>query len=287
MRVWLVTALVVALVAAALCGAALLAWPQGGLAASPTGLARLSLPGFAGRVESVHVTDGDGKAVPAVLRHGVLWPQASLAQGERLAVTVRVERPGWIGWLVGRRVTRTLSVATPSARPATRLALAAQRRGRRRALLRPGRARPRRQRPATQAPGAEQRRRARAARRRRDERRHRARRRRAAFLGATRDARPRLVVRARDEADRATRGCAEHRLAAVSRSRADVELLAPGRTGARLEQAAHVAGDGGHWTQVDANTLAFRPGPLGFPLGATIHLRLPRPVLVGGRRSAR
>src|SRR5689334_10657373 len=87
--------------------AALLAWPAGAVADSGSGLAGVSLPGFAGTVERVSVRDPDGTPVPVVLRHGTLWPLKRLASGERLTVIVDIDRPSWVGWLVGRHVERT------------------------------------------------------------------------------------------------------------------------------------------------------------------------------------
>jgi hypothetical protein len=95
--------------------AALLAWPAGAVAASDSGLAGVSLPGFAGSVESVTVKDAAGKPLAVSYRHGTLWPQKRLEPGERLTVTVDIRRPGWIGWLVGGSVQRTVTVMTPVA----------------------------------------------------------------------------------------------------------------------------------------------------------------------------
>ena len=114
-RVWVLTMLAVVLVVAGSAAAALLAWPAGAVADSGNGLAGVSLPSFAGAVERVSVTDPAGKPVAVVLRHGTLWPREQLAPGERLAVTIDIRRPGWIGWLVGRHVERTVTVVTPVA----------------------------------------------------------------------------------------------------------------------------------------------------------------------------
>lgn len=116
MRGWLLTALVVALLVGGSAGVALFAWPSVGVAASKTGLAIVSMPGFSGHVEHVAVTRADGKPLPVGLSHGVVWPHVRLAAGEHVTVRVDVRRPGWIGWLVGRRVERTVTVVTPTAR---------------------------------------------------------------------------------------------------------------------------------------------------------------------------
>ena len=95
--------------------AALLAWPGVGLAASESGLAGISLPGFSGHVERLSVRGPHGKPVPAVLRDGTVWPRVRLTPGEHLTVTVKISRPSWIGWLVGGQERQTMTVVTPAA----------------------------------------------------------------------------------------------------------------------------------------------------------------------------
>ncbi len=114
-RVWVLAALVVALVAAGAAAAARLAWPEGEVAGSPSGLAEISLPGFAGRVASVEVEHPSGESLPVTFREGTIVPRERIAPGERLTVTARIRRPGWIGWLVGRSVERRLTVVAPVA----------------------------------------------------------------------------------------------------------------------------------------------------------------------------
>ncbi|MGZ4339672.1 MAG: hypothetical protein ACXVQ3_06420, partial [Gaiellaceae bacterium] len=94
---------------------ALLAWPSVGVAASASGLAGISLPGFSGHVERLTVTSADGKRLPIDLRGHTVWPRVRLDPGERVTVTVETRRPGWIGWLVGRQETKTSTVLTPVA----------------------------------------------------------------------------------------------------------------------------------------------------------------------------
>jgi hypothetical protein len=95
--------------------AALLAWPSVGVASSESGLAGISLPGFSGHVEHLWVTGPHGKPLPVVLRGDIVWPRARLRPGERLTVTVEIQRPSWIGWLVGGQEKRTMTVVTPAA----------------------------------------------------------------------------------------------------------------------------------------------------------------------------
>jgi hypothetical protein len=115
LRVWVLSTVVLAVAVAGLAGAAVLAWPTVGIAASPTGLANVSLPGYAGHVEQVSVIGTDGKEVPVGVRRGVVWPHVRLTAGERVAVTVEVRRPSWIGWLVGRHAERKETLVTPVA----------------------------------------------------------------------------------------------------------------------------------------------------------------------------
>jgi L,D-transpeptidase catalytic domain len=115
LRGWFLTLLCLALVVAVAAVAALLAWPSVGVAASPSGLAGISLPGFSGHVERIFVTAKDGQPVPIVLRGDTVWPRDRLAPGEHLTVHVEISRPGWIGWLVGRSEQRTMTVVTPAA----------------------------------------------------------------------------------------------------------------------------------------------------------------------------
>jgi hypothetical protein len=115
LRRWFLTAACLGLVVAAVAVAALLAWPSVGVAASESGLAGISLPGFSGDVEHVSVTGPGGEPVPVELRGGTVWPLVRLSPGERMTVTVKIRRPSWIGWLVGAQEKRTMTVVTPAA----------------------------------------------------------------------------------------------------------------------------------------------------------------------------
>jgi L,D-transpeptidase catalytic domain/Putative peptidoglycan binding domain len=115
LRVWIVTTLAVVLLVAGAAVAALLAWPSAGIAASTSGLATVSLPGFSGHLERVSVKDANGQPLPVSVVRGVVWPRVRLAAGEHLTLKVEVRRPGWIGWLVGHRTERTVTVTTPVA----------------------------------------------------------------------------------------------------------------------------------------------------------------------------
>lgn len=114
-RLWVVTAVVVGVVLAALAGLALLAWPHARLGTDDDALARVVLPGVAGRVVAIDVRSADGTRVPVRLRQGRLWPLRKLASGERLTVVLTARRPSWASWLVGRSEQRTFAIETPTA----------------------------------------------------------------------------------------------------------------------------------------------------------------------------
>jgi hypothetical protein len=273
LRVSLLTALCVALLAAGAVVAALLAWPSVGVAASPSGLAGISLPGFSGRVERVRVTDAAGKPVPVRFRGGTLWPRVRLDAGERLTVKVDIRRPGWIGWLVGGHEERTVTLATPVAHL-------------RSTLLRPKRGSPvtvRFTEPVSRVRiGSSKHRR----------------------WGAGRRVVPLGVVASGRAAAGTTTVAAAVRFWEKLSKPAHVSWFAPGgRTRVVSEPAAGgrvsplgtltltfaepvrtVLGSrlprlepaiSGHWTQLDSHMLSFRPAGLGFGLGGTVRVRLP------------
>jgi hypothetical protein len=115
MRRWWFVAGAVALVGA-LFGSALLAWPSIRLASSPDALVRLDLPHFAGDIQQLDVRTQGGASVPVSRRHGELWPERKLDAGTTLSVSVTVRHPSWIGWLVGKRQHKTFTVTTPVTR---------------------------------------------------------------------------------------------------------------------------------------------------------------------------
>jgi hypothetical protein len=114
-RRWPIVLGLLLLAAAALAGAALLAWPQTQVSVSEDALARLDVPTFAGRITAIHAHDADGKPVPLRLTHGQLWPSRKLSPAEQVTVDVTVKRPGWAGWLVGHTDEQQLTVTTPAA----------------------------------------------------------------------------------------------------------------------------------------------------------------------------
>jgi hypothetical protein len=273
LRVSLLTALCVALLAAGAAVAALFAWPTVGIAASSSGLAGVSLPGFSGHVERISVTSVDGKAVPVVLRRGTLWPRVRLDPGERVTVKVESRRPGWIGWLVGRREERTVTLVTPVAHIQS-------------TLLRPERG------STVTVHFAEP-----VARVRIGQSRHHR-------LTSGRSVVPLGVVATGDATAGSTTVAAAARFWEKLSKPARVSWFVPGsRTrvvsqpadGTRIsprtpltltfaKPVSDVLGSrlprlepamSGHWTQVDAHTLSFQPSGLGFGLGGTVQARIP------------
>jgi len=106
---------VVILLFAALAVAALVAWPQASVSVPDDALARVTLRSFAGDVTAVRAREADGSAVPVRLEGGKLWPSVKLPPARRVTVEVTVRRPGWAGWLVGHTDTRSFTVETPAA----------------------------------------------------------------------------------------------------------------------------------------------------------------------------
>jgi peptidoglycan hydrolase-like protein with peptidoglycan-binding domain len=259
--------------------AALVAWPQVGFAGSRDGLVRVVLPGYAGTVTAVEASSG-GVPVAVRLSAGTISPRRLVPAGARLSIAVTVRRPGWIGWLVGRREVRSIAVTAPRARLVER-------------SLAPTQGAPisvRFDMPVSVV---------------------------AVGGGAPRHlARPRKVVplgiaaRGSDRAGAVTVAAAARpweRLSAPVRVAWFVpapraQLLAEPKPGTTIAPerklmltfslpVAKVLGTRrprlvpampGRWRQPDAYTLVFQPRGLGFGLGATVEVRLPRPALLAG-----
>jgi L,D-transpeptidase catalytic domain/Putative peptidoglycan binding domain len=277
LRRWFLTLVCLGLVVGVAAVAALLAWPGVGVAASPSGLAGISLPDFSGHVERISVTGKLGKPVPYVLRGGTVWPRVRLAPGERVTVHVEISRPRWIGWLVGRSEERTLTVLTPAAH--VRSALLSPRRG---TAVRVSFDQP----VSRIAIGGGRLRR----------------------LGTGRSVVP-LGVRASGAATTGTTTVAaavrpwetlqQPTLVSWFVPGARRQVVSQPASGSRISPSAvltltfakpvtAVLGSrlprlepavSGHWTQINANTLSFRPVGLGFGLGGIVHVQLPGQTL--------
>ena len=273
LRVLVLSTVVVALVAAGSAAAALLAWPNAGIAASPTGLATVSMPAFSGHVENVSVTGEDGKPLRVSLLRDTVWPRVRLAAGEHVTVSVKVRRPSWIGWLVGRNVERTVTLVTPAAHISS-------------TLLRPRRG------SVVTVRFAEPVSRARIGRAKRPR------------LGAGRSiVSLGVVASGTTSAGTTTVAAAARRWEMLSKPVRVSWFVAGARTtvisdpapGARLRPRgaltltfarpiAAVLGSRlpqlqpatrGRWEQVDSHTLSFQPAGFGFGLGGTVRVRLP------------
>jgi len=276
----LVTVVVVGL----LFGAAVLAarhfWPSPSLAPSASALVRLSVPRYAGTA-TVRVSTPAGAPVPTRLRQGLVWPRRVLPSGQRLVVTVTVQRPHWARWLVGRTETKRFTVETPVASLRARVLQVVPGNPVRIAFDRPvhvvwlGKGRP-----------------------------------------LTRLAYAKTIVpvgvtaRGRQEFGSVVVAAAARSWEELSKpvrvtwfpATRDPQVLASPRPGASVspgtrlkltfsKTVAAVLGSSnprltpatpGRWKLLDAHTLAFQPGGFGFPLGSAPQVRLPRAVhLVG------
>jgi hypothetical protein len=272
-----VTLVCLALVVGAAAVAALLAWPSVGVAASPSGLAGISLPGFSGHVERIWVTGMHGTPVPIVLRGGTIWPRVRLAPDERVTVHVETTRPSWIGWLVGRSEERTLTVVTPAAH--IRSALLSPRRGTAvtvsfdqpvsRVAIGGGRLQRLRSGRSVVPLGV-----------------------RAAGAATTGTTTVAAAVRPWETLSQPT-------LVSWFVPGARRQVVAQPATGSRISPSAVLTltfakpvsdllgsklprlepAVSGHWAQVGPNTLSFRPAGLGFGLGGIVHVQLPGQTL--------
>jgi peptidoglycan hydrolase-like protein with peptidoglycan-binding domain len=277
MRAWILATFALVLIVGGAAVAALLAWPTAGVASSTTGLATVSLPGFSGHVQRVSVTGPDGKPLPIGLSHGIVWPHVRLPAGTRVAVTVEVRRPSWIGWLVGHREQRTVKLVTPVAN--IRSTLLRPKRGERVtvrfadpvARVRVGRT-PRRGLGSGRV---------------------------AIPLGVVASGRAiagtRLVAAAARRWETLSEPVRVSWFVAGARTRvisypAAGRRLQPHRSltltfaqpvatvlGSRLPQVQPATR--GRWTQLDAHTLSFQPAGFGFGFGGTVHVRLPGETL--------
>lgn len=83
-------------------------------------LARVRLGAFAGTLVSATAHDARGDRVPVVAHGDAIVPLRHVAPGATLTVDVRVRRPEWTGWALGREVVDHLTVRSPSAAVRTR-----------------------------------------------------------------------------------------------------------------------------------------------------------------------
>jgi peptidoglycan hydrolase-like protein with peptidoglycan-binding domain len=275
-RSWLIAFLAVALVLVGVGLAALVEWPHVRLDSSPTGLAQLRLQSFAGHVTAVAVRDSSGRTVPVRLAHGAIVPTGLLDAGQPLSVTVTVRRPGWSGWLVGRSEGRTFAVLTPQApmperwlEPKLGTAVRLRFDTPVSVVWLRGHPRQRLARPAAVFPLG-------------------------VVAGGADSAGAVQVAAAARSWERLSRPVRVSWFAA----RSPAQLLAEPRPGSAIGPVhsltltfARPVGEAlggrlptlrpaspGHWWRVDPHTLVFKPSGLGFGLGATVYVSLPRPA---------
>jgi peptidoglycan hydrolase-like protein with peptidoglycan-binding domain len=90
------------------------------LVADGDALGRVELQPFAGSLASVHAQSADGRPIPLAVSHGRLTPRVRVSPGERVSLSVFVQRPGWESWALGADRRETLTVQTPVAKIANR-----------------------------------------------------------------------------------------------------------------------------------------------------------------------
>lgn len=85
------------------------------LSGDQTALAKVSVQPLGGTIEHVEAFGPDGRQIPISVHDGLLTPLRKLAPGERVSVDVRVHRPGWLGWALGKNSVERLTLTTPVA----------------------------------------------------------------------------------------------------------------------------------------------------------------------------
>src|SRR5579884_1581313 len=89
-----------AIVVVLLVAGGVVVWRYSGarLVADRSALGRVELQRFAGSLVSVRARTGDGRAIPVAVAHGRLLPRVAVDAGQRVFVSVVVERPRWSRW---------------------------------------------------------------------------------------------------------------------------------------------------------------------------------------------
>jgi hypothetical protein len=104
----------VVLVLAALAAVVLL-WSGVSLSSDASALARVAVQPLGGHIQSVEAFGPGERRIPIAVRDGRLTPLRKLRPGEEVSLTVRVRRPGWIGWALGDQRTERLTLQAPVA----------------------------------------------------------------------------------------------------------------------------------------------------------------------------
>ncbi len=85
------------------------------LARDDSALASVDVKPLGGTIEHLEALGPHGGRIPIAVQDGRLTPLRKLAPGTQLTVLVTVQRPGWIGWALGKRHTVHLTLTTPVA----------------------------------------------------------------------------------------------------------------------------------------------------------------------------
>ena len=100
---------------------AFFAWPSGGFRVDTNGLPQVQQPRFSGNLARLSLHDAAGNAIPVDLRpDGTLRPRRPVPAGTRLVAEATFRRPGWVGWIAGRKQTARLELTAPTAQLASR-----------------------------------------------------------------------------------------------------------------------------------------------------------------------
>jgi hypothetical protein len=104
-----------AVVLVVLLAVAVLVWSGVTLKDDSTALARVSVQTFGGSIEHVQAYGAAGQKIPLAIESGHLTPLKQLKPGEQVTVDVRVRRPGWLSWALGKVRTEHLTLQAPVA----------------------------------------------------------------------------------------------------------------------------------------------------------------------------
>ncbi len=85
------------------------------LTSDASALAHVDVQPLGGTIEHIEAFGPAGKSVPLAISAGHITPLRRLAPGEAVSVDVRVRRPGWIGWALGKEDSVHLTVHAPVA----------------------------------------------------------------------------------------------------------------------------------------------------------------------------
>jgi len=121
-RRWRTPALIVGgvvVLAGIAAGATMLVWSPVDLRDDGSALAGVDLPPGAS-VTAARAIGPDGTVTRLDVRGDGLWPSRPMASGERVRVDVTVKRPAAVGWLVGDTAHLTTTLTTPSAKVSKR-----------------------------------------------------------------------------------------------------------------------------------------------------------------------